>query len=196
MTDCGPNNFFVSDKFDYTMKNIRRKKVISYIKYAQARFPCIFQQKLRPSGSCKEAKNQFLGKHKLNYLKIEIQVLPYGFSISARRHFGESVSDVEILQDVVNWHPIEWKRRGEKYFSVVLMALRSTLTVLVVLSDNRYCGTEEQVGALRRDKKHPRVVIILTEKKNNKEKLSDRLILYTYFENQCAWWSIVDGNYR
>lgn len=34
-------------------------------------------------------------------------------------HFGESVSDVEILQDIVDWHLIDWKRRGEKEFMEV-----------------------------------------------------------------------------
>ena len=70
------------------------------------------QKSYKPGGSLDEVKKMFSVKHKIYGFKLESCVLPNGLEISVSNHHPGSVSDIEIMREMLHFHDDAFEKFG------------------------------------------------------------------------------------
>ena len=114
-----------------------------------------FQHSFRPSGSMQEGKIYYSGKDKLYGIKVEMSVMPNGLAIGCSDHYPGSVSDLEIIQRMQEWHKQRSRKKGsDNYLSDTGLYYDRYPNRWAVLADKGYQGLLEFLRAILPVKNH------------------------------------------
>ena len=114
--------------------------------YPMARYTTdvTFQPDFRPSGSVKEGKRYYSGKHKLNGFKVEVSVTPNGFAVGSSMQEPGSVSDLVVFQEMQWFHRRIQRKKSDEMEMMDSGPLAETYpNQWAVLADNGYQGAGE-----------------------------------------------------
>lgn len=170
----------------YSMtKLISEKKTFKNYKMCRYATDVTFMQSFRPGGSLEECKKYFSGKHKLYGYKAEVSVLPNGLAIGSSRHFPGSVSDIEIMRDMIGFHG-DCLEKSEEEKAIVDIGHGDDLhgDSWGVLLDKGYVGIESEVRGIIPKKKPQGGVLSVADKKENEAKSADRIIVENFLEDK------------
>ena len=140
-----------------------------------------FQQSYKPGGSLEGVTKVFSGKHKLYGFKVEASVLPNGLAISVSNHYPGSVSDIEIMREMLHFHDDALEKSGEELaITDIGRGSESYPNRWGVLLDKGYVGMEPEVRAIIPKKKPRGGVPSGSEKRENAALAADRIIVETF----------------
>lgn len=129
--------------------------------------------------------------------KVEVSVLPIGLAISCSAHYPGSVSDIEIMKEMHEWH-VKASRKSNAENDVTDIGILSEEypDSWAVLVDKGYQGSMEFLRTVHPKKKPQNGILSMEDEAYNKKVSSDRIIVENYFGRLCSLWAIAATKYR